>query len=131
MDATLPAAPLNKSRALPLARLHGAFNVAGGLWPVVHMRSFEAVLGPKVDRWLVYTVAGLMACIGATQLSATGETASLRLGRRIGIGSALTLGTIDVLYSPRGRISKMYLVDALAEAGWLIAWATTALDGRQ
>jgi hypothetical protein len=24
------------------------------------MRSFEAVSGPKVDRWLVETVAGLM-----------------------------------------------------------------------
>ncbi|ARR77668.1 hypothetical protein ACDT10_22035 [Mycobacterium intracellulare] len=131
MGTAIPGAPLNLSRALTVARLHGTFNLAGGLWPMVHRRSFEAVLGPKIDRWLVYTVAGLMACIGVAQTGATADPASLRLARRIGIGSALTLGTIDVLYAPKGRISKMYLVDALAEAGWLAAWAATALNSRQ
>lgn len=131
MGTAIPGAPLNLSRALTMARLHGFFNLAGGVWPMVHRRSFEAVLGPKIDRWLVYTVAGLMACIGVAQTGATADPASLRLARRIGIGSALTLGTIDVLYAPKGRISKMYLVAALAEAGWLTAWAATALNARQ
>ncbi len=72
-----------------------------------------------------------MACIGAAQTGVTDDPASLRLVRRIGIGSALTLGTIDVLCAPKGRISKMYLVDALAEAGWLALWATTALNARK
>lgn len=102
MGTAIPGAPLNLSRALTVARLHGFFNLAGGVWPMVHRRSFEAVLGPKIDRWLVYTVAGLMACIGVAQTGATADPASLRLARRIGIGSALTLGTIDVLYAPEG-----------------------------
>ena len=85
------------------------------------------MLGPKVDRWLVYTVARLMVSIGAAQLSVTGESDSVRQARRVGIGCAATLAIIDVIYVPRRRISPMYLLDALAESGWLIAWSTTSL----
>jgi hypothetical protein len=132
MEATVLAAPINPNRALAVARLHGALNVLGGLWPLVHMQSFEAVLGPKVDRWLAYTVAGLLVGIGTTQLGAGNDPASLRLARRVGIGSALTLGTIDLVYASRGRISKTYLLDALGEVGLLLARASTAIrsDGR-
>jgi hypothetical protein len=112
--------------ALAVARLHGAFNIVGGMWPLVHIRSFEAVLGPKTDRWLVYTVAGLMISIGAVQVSTTGDAASLRQSRRIGMACAATLGGIDLVYAPRGRISRMYFVDALAELGWLLTWIRAA-----
>ncbi len=44
------------------------FNAVGGLWPLLHMRSFEQVLGPKTDRWLVRTVAGLMLASGLAQV---------------------------------------------------------------
>jgi hypothetical protein len=113
------------SRPLTVARLQGAFNLVGGIWPLVHIRSFEAVLGPKVDRWLVYTVAGLMVAIGAAQLCTSTEPAGVRQARRIGIGCAVTLAGIDLVYVPRRRISPMYLIDALAEVGWIIAWSRT------
>lgn len=51
-----------------LGRWHGAFNIAGGAWPVISVRSFEAIFGPKTDRWLEYTVAGLLVSSGACQL---------------------------------------------------------------
>ena len=117
-------------RAVTLARAQGAFNVASGLWPLAHMRSFEAVLGPKVDRWLVYTVAGLLVCIGAAQLTCTADGAGVRQARRLGVGTALTLGVVDVVYVPRRRISRMYLVDAALEAGWLLAWAIESIRRR-
>jgi hypothetical protein len=117
-------------RAVILARAHGAFNVAGGLWPLAHIRSFEAVLGPKVDRWLVYTVAGLLVCIGAAQLTTAEDRPSVRQARSLGIGTALTLGAVDAVYVPRRRISRMYLVDAAMEAGWVLAWALESIRGR-
>jgi hypothetical protein len=116
---------------LAVARLHGSFNLVGGLWPLAHMGSFETVLGPKVDRWLVYTVAGLMVSIGATQLSATADPASLRQARRIGVGCAATLGIVDLVYVAHRRISPRYLIDAVAEAGWLFAWATVGVSARE
>lgn len=104
-----------------LARAHGTFNVIGGLWPIVHRHRFEAVTGPKVDYWLVRTVAGLMVTNGATQLLAR-STQELGMARRIGVGTALTLGLIDSIYAPRGRISRFYLLDGAAAAGWIVAW---------
>ena len=47
-----------------MGKAHGAFNIVGGLWPLIHLRSFEAVFGPKVDRWLEHTVAGLLTTVG-------------------------------------------------------------------
>jgi hypothetical protein len=115
------------SRALTVARLQGTFNVVGGMWPLVHVRSFEAVFGPKVDRWLVYTVAGLLVSIGTAQLATTADAASVRQARRIGVGCAATLAAVDLVNVPRERISRMYLLDALAETGWLIAWASARI----
>jgi hypothetical protein len=92
-----------------------------GLWPLLHMRSFEAVTGPKADRWLVRTVAGLMVANGVVQWRAEPSSDGLAAARRIGLGTALTLGTIDVTCAAPHRISRMYLVDAALEAGWVLA----------
>ena len=51
-----------------LALAHGSFNLFNGLWPLVSMRTFEAVFGPKVDRWLVHTVGGLLTTVAVVQL---------------------------------------------------------------
>jgi|SRR5581483_345521 len=117
---------MTTTRSLPvnIARQHGIFNLLNGIWPLAHRRSFEALLGPKVDRWLVYAVSGLLISIGASQLWVRDAT-DAQHARRIGIGAAATLAAIDVIYVARGRISPMYLIDALIESGWLTAWATT------
>jgi hypothetical protein len=38
----------------------GTYYAATGLWPILWMRSFEAVTGPKQDHWLVKTVGALV-----------------------------------------------------------------------
>lgn len=106
-----------------LARLHGSANLLGGLWPLIHLRSFEAVFGPKVDRWLVKTVAGLLVVNGLTQLATRRDSRSIAQARLLGVGTAGVLAAIDFRYAPRGRISRMYLVDALVEIGWIVAWS--------
>jgi hypothetical protein len=110
-------------RRSTVAAVHGAANIISGLWPLLHMRSFEAVTGPKTDVWLVRTVAGLLVSNGAVQVSAAGKSpGALALARRVGIGTAATLGTVDLVYGVTGRISRIYLLDALLEAGWIAAW---------
>jgi hypothetical protein len=105
-----------------LARIHGVANTLGGLWPLVHLSSFEAIFGPKTDRWLVKTVSGLLIVNGLTQLTAKRTPDGISQARRIGVGTAATLATIDLVYAPTGRISKMYLLDAAMEIGWILAW---------
>jgi hypothetical protein len=103
-----------------LARAHGVANLAGGLWPLLHIRSFEWVFGPKTDRWLVKTVAGLLIIDGITQL--TTSAGSIRQVRRLSVGTAAVLAAVDIIYVSAGRISKMYLVDAALEVAWIMAW---------
>jgi hypothetical protein len=110
-----------------MARAHGAFNLAGGLWPLAHLRSFEAVFGAKADRWLEYTVAGLMTSIGYEQWR-SGTSQEWRHARRLGLASAGTLLTIDLIYSPRGRIKWTYLIDAAAEATLIVGWLAAATE---
>ena len=115
---------------MALARAHGLFNVAGGLWPLLHMRSFEIVLGPKTDRWLVRTVAGLLIANGLVQVGAADTADGLAQARRVGLGTAQTLATIDLVNVPSGRISRVYLIDAALEVAWIVAWSVVRAGGR-
>jgi hypothetical protein len=101
--------------------LQGVYFLLTGIWPLISMRTFEAVTGPKVDRWLVKTVGVLIAVIGASLLADARRPA--RGTRVLGIGSAAALGGVDTVYSLRGRISKIYLVDAVLEALLIGLWA--------
>jgi hypothetical protein len=48
--------------------VQGGYYVATGIWPLLSMRSFERITGPKIDKWLVKTVGLLVTAIGATIL---------------------------------------------------------------
>lgn len=106
--------------------VQGVYFLLTGIWPLVSMRTFEAVTGPKVDRWLVKTVGVLIAVIGASLLADARRPS--RGSAVLGIGSAAGLGGVDVVYSLRGRISKIYLLDAVLEAGLVGLWT---LAGRR
>ena len=112
-----------KLRPIPLVQ--GIFFVTTGLWPIVHLRSFEAVTGPKVDKWLVRTIGGLIAAVGTALIAGAFEPRSSRALRVLGIGSAAALGLADIIYVARGRISKIYLGDAVIEGGIVTAWIAT------
>jgi hypothetical protein len=118
--AAAPGVHTNPRRTLALAQ--GAYFLATGIWPLVHMSSFLRVTGHKRDLWLVRTVGALIGVTGATILSAaqrdriTGEIAFLAAG------SAGALGAVDTIYTSRGRIPPVYLLDAVAEAGLVALW---------
>jgi hypothetical protein len=106
-----------------LAIAQGGFYVATGLWPIVHLPSFEAVTGEKTDKWLVKTVGALIAAAGATMTTAglrkrvTPEIALLAAG------SAAALAVVDVNYTAKRVIAPVYLLDAAAEAALIALWA--------
>ncbi|MCG8966281.1 hypothetical protein [Streptomyces sp. CL12-4] len=111
-----------------VALTHGACNVVGGLWPLLHSRSFEWVFGSKTDRWLQRTTAGLLLSAGLTQLAAARDPRGLAHARRTGLGTAGTLLAIDLVYVPKGTIRWTYLLDAAMEAGWIVAWARCSTE---
>jgi 4-amino-4-deoxy-L-arabinose transferase-like glycosyltransferase len=101
----------------------GVYYLLTGIWPLVSMRTFEMVTGPKTDDWLVQMVGLLAAAIGATLLVGN-------LGRRpsrevvvLSVLTALAFAAIDMVYSLNGTISRIYLVDAVIQGVILLVLA--------
>ncbi|MFF3341374.1 hypothetical protein [Streptomyces flavidovirens] len=90
------------------------------------LRGFEWVFGPKADTWLQMTTGGLLVSTGVAQLAAARTSQGRAHARRVGLGTAITLLTIDLIYVPRGRIRPAYLLDAAMQAGWISAWLRAA-----
>ena len=118
--------------AIRLARLQAIFYIVTGVWPFVSMRSFEAITGPKVDRWLVKTVGALVAVIGSGLALASRRRQLAPEIVLVAAGSAAALATIDTVYVAKRRISPVYLLDAVAEiglvAGWVRLWSQSSAE---
>jgi hypothetical protein len=100
-----------------------AFYVATGLWPLLHRRSFERVTGPKTDFWLAQTVGLAVAAIGAGLAQAASHRGPVPQElRTVAVASAAALASVDLFFVGRGRISRIYLADAVAESGLITAW---------
>jgi hypothetical protein len=115
---------VNAERVLLVVQ--GAVYVATGVWSVVSRRTFELVTGPKVDYWLVRMVGLLATVIGAVLLFAARSTALDASIWILAIASAASFAAIDLRYALSGRISRIYLLDAVFEivlgAGLAICW---------
>ncbi len=117
-----------KSFSSLLAMGQGIFYLITGIWPLLSMGTFQAVTGPKADRWLVKTVGVLISVIGGVLLLSgvrKDESSEIAL---LATASAAGLTAIDAVYVARKRISPIYLLDAVAEValigGWFLAKRT-------
>lgn len=117
-----------------LAGYQGAYYVVTGVWPLLHLRSFLAVTGPKTDTWLVQTVGALIGVSGAGLILAARRSAIAAEWRWLAAGDALALALVDVVFVAQRRIPPVYLLDAFVEAGLLLGWLWLAFcekpDGR-
>lgn len=102
-----------------------------GLWPLVSLRSFERITGPKVDGWLVKTVGAIVASVGVVLLVAARRDRVTPEIALLGVSCASSLAGIDVVYVSRRRISPIYLADALAELVCIGGWAVGRLQRRR
>jgi hypothetical protein len=104
-----------------------AYYVATGLWPFVHMGSFEAVTGPKADEWLVRTVGLLLVAIGASLATAIRRREAGAATCVLAVGTAVALAAIEIANVAVGEIRAIYLLDAAVEIalafalGWTLA----------
>lgn len=106
-----------------VSAIQGLYYFITGLWPIVYMSGFLAFTGPKVDLWLVRTVGWLLVVSGIVLMMAAArrkqrcaEIASL------GIGNAVVLGVADTFFALTGQIPGVYLLDAAAEAIFVVLW---------
>lgn len=104
-----------------VALVQGIYFFVTGIWPLISMRTFLLVTGPKTDLWLVKTVGVILAVIGivliVAQVNAEINTSIIILA----IGSGIGLAIVEFIYVAKRVISPIYLGDAFAEIV-LIAW---------
>ena len=119
-----------------LCWVQGLYYLATGLWPLVSIRTFQAVTGPKTDNWtgreadhwLVNAVGVLVLAVGAGLLAAAVRGLPTPEVVVLAVASALGLTGIDVVYVARRVLRPVYLLDALAEVVLLAGWAILALS---
>ena len=104
-----------------VALVQGIYFLITGMWPLLSMKTFLLITGPKTDLWLVKTVGLILAVIGGvlTYAQMTGTIAMPVI--LLSIGSALALALVEIMYVSKRVISPIYLADAFAEF-ILIAW---------
>jgi hypothetical protein len=122
-----------------LSWVQGLYFTIFGLWPLIHIGSFQAVTGEKTDHlvtgresdhWLVYTVALLITVIGVVLLTAAWRRRVSSEIALLGFASAAALASIDVLYVVRQTISPIYLADAAVEMIFIVGWIGVAVCRR-
>ena len=94
----------------------GVYYLLTGIWPLVSIRTFEAVTGPKTDDWLVQTVGVLAAVIGATLILGSRRQPPNRETLTLAVLSILGFAAVDAVFVATGTISPIYLVDAGLQA---------------
>ena len=108
----------------PVLRVQALYYAVSGVWPILHMRSFEAVTGPKTDDWLVHMVGLLAVAVASALWPRRGDRPEvLARVRLLALAAAAAFLAIDVVYAFRGVISEIYLVDAVIEVGFLMSLA--------
>lgn len=105
------------------ALIQGVYYSLTGIWAIVDISSFMAVTGSKTDIWLVKTVGVLILVIGLTFLISKfrNKAPSLEV-TFLGIACAASFIGIDVYYVAVGRISPIYLADAVAQLFLILFW---------
>lgn len=116
--------PLEFARAVLIVQ--AIVYLVTGIWSLASRATFERVTGPKTDYWLVRMV-GLLAIVIGIALIAGSRAAPIGGSTWVlGIGSAASFAIIDIRFGIPGRISRVYLLDAIFELvialTLLVAW---------
>jgi hypothetical protein len=98
------------------------YYVVTGLWPLVSYATFEAVTGPKTDRWLVHTIGLLLVAIGAALFAGARRTAPGVETLVLAACCASAFIAIEVFYVLNGVIAPVYLGDAIVQLCMLLAY---------
>jgi hypothetical protein len=123
---------VRNERALDAARLvargQGLYYLATGVWPILSMRTFEAVTGRKRDRWLVRVVGVLAIAFGGLVLR---EANRPRPEPAPGLAGSAAFGAASLWYWASGRLNHAYALDGIFEAATFGAWLALSGQAKQ
>jgi len=112
-----------------LALAQGAYYAVFGAWPLVHLRSFEKVTGPKLEEWLTKGVGACWLNVGLHLIEAGRHGGRVRRDvRALAIRMAATFAAFDFHYAGRRRrISPAYLINGFVQLGFVALWGLEKL----
>ena len=121
------AKPIARSQPRPdpartVAALQGAYYLITAAAPFVSRDAFERVTGRKRDWWLVQSVGAAVGAIGVALGRAAARREVSPETRTLGIASAAAIAAVEAAHATRGRISRVYLLDAAVELAFIAAW---------
>lgn len=94
-----------------------------GIWPMVHLRSFEALTGPKPDRFVTEATGLLFAATGTTLAVAARQGSGDRPSRVLSAIVPIMSTFVTLRHRPALRLT--YLADATAQCA-LAAWVAAS-----
>ena len=108
-----------------LALAHGAYLVFIGAWPLLHLKSFAKVTGPKPEGWLAKAVGACLANVGIQLIGSALRGGHVRREvRSLAVRMAMTFAAFDFYYAGvRRRISPVYLGNGAAQLLFAMLWA--------
>ena len=109
---------------------HAAYIFITGVWPILDIKSFMAVTGPKTDIWLVKTVGALLIPVSLSMLSYLHFKSPKLPAIILGAGTAISFVSIDLYYALSDVISDIYLGDAAIEFIFLSGWIYVSINLR-
>ncbi|MCA1826553.1 MAG: hypothetical protein ABR567_08705 [Myxococcales bacterium] len=126
----LPPRPaeIRRPPAARAALAHGAYLLFVGGWPLVSLRTFAKVTGPKPEGWLAKGVGACLLNVGATLVAAGARGKVSRELRILGAGTGLSFAVMDFYYAGiRRRISPVYLLNGLAQLAFAALWCAAEI----
>ena len=126
----VPSRLTNAGRpAARLALVHGAYLLFSGGWPLVSLRTFAKVTGPKPEGWLTKGVGACLANMGLALTAAGARGKVSRELRLLGIGVGLSFAAMDFYYAGvRRRISPVFLLNGAAQLAFAALWGATEVS---
>ena len=125
-----PVTPHRPPRA-KLALAHGAYLLAAGLWPILSLRTFKKITGPRPEGWLTKGVGACLANIGMALTAAGARGKVSQELRLLGGTTALSFAAMDFWYAgARRRISPVYLANDTVQLAFAALWTLAELRER-
>jgi hypothetical protein len=116
-----------------VAVAQGAYFALVGAWPLVHLRSFEKVTGPKLEPWLTKGVGACWLNVGIHLIQAGLRGGRPRRDERgLALRMAATFAAFDFHYAGRRRrISPIHLVNGFIQLGFIALWGAASIAEAQ
>jgi hypothetical protein len=102
-------------------RIQGVYYLLGGLWRLLHARSFERVAGPKPDQFQTDVTAALFTAVGTALIAGTRKSTPRGAVRVLAISAPIAVAIIDLRH--RQQIRRLFRLEAAVE----IAFAAVAV----